>query len=92
MDLDDWIELPDAANRLDRHPTQVRKLAAAGELEARRIGPAGRGGRWLVSAASVEALRQRWAADPPRRGRPATGDPTPAALAKRKSRAKEATS
>lgn len=91
MDLDDWIELPEAATRLDRHPTQVRKLAASGDLVARRIGPAGRGGRWLISAASVAALQARWAADPPRRGRPAQGDPTPVALAKRKSRAKHET-
>ncbi len=65
---DDWIELIDAANRLDRHPTQVRKLAAAGGLVTRRIGPVGRGGRWLVSAASVAALVARWADAPPGAG------------------------
>ncbi len=87
---DDWIELIDAANRLDRHPTQVRKLAAAGGLVTRRIGPVGRGGRWLVSAASVAALVARWADAPPRRGRPTQGAPSVSALAKRKSRAKHA--
>lgn len=88
QELDDWIELPEAAERLGRHSTQVRKLAAAGELEARRIGPEGRGGRWLVSEASVEGLLTRWAVAPPRRGRPALDKPTPGAQAKRESRAK----
>lgn len=88
MDDGDLITTDEAAERLKRSPAYVLRLLKQGDLVGRRIGPDTRGGRWLVSAASVAALCERWAADPPRRGRPAQGDPTPVALAKRKSRAK----
>lgn len=85
---DEWLDLPEAAARLQRHPTLVRKLVADGTLIAQRLGPTGRGGRWMVSAASVAALAAQWAAQPPRRGRPADAEPSPGALATRRSRAK----
>jgi hypothetical protein len=88
---DDLITTDVAAARLDRSAAYVLRLLKQGDLVGRRIGPDTRGGQWLISAASVAALQARWAADPPRRGRPAQGDPTPAALAQRRSRARQAT-
>ena len=86
--LDDLITTDEAAARLERSATYVLRLRARGDLVGQRIGPDTRGGQWLISAASVDALRARWAADPPTRGRPAAGEtPSPAALAQRRSRA-----
>ncbi len=87
---DNLITTTEAAAQLSRSLSMINQLIKRGELIGRRIGPDTRGGRWLVSAASVAALVARWADDPPRRGRPAQGAPSASALAKRKSRAKHA--
>lgn len=88
---DDFITTTEAAAQLGRSMSMVNQLIKRGDLVGRRIGPDTRGGQWLISAASVAALIERWATDPPRRGRPALGEPSPAALAKRRSRAKHET-
>lgn len=64
----------------------VHTLRKDKRLEARRP----RGGQWLYDPSSVAALRAEWAASPPRRGRPALANPSPSALAKRRSRARQA--
>jgi excisionase family DNA binding protein len=55
------ISVADAAERLGVSERQVRRLAEAGELSARRVG-----GRWLID---VEAVRDRSRSEP-RSGRP----------------------
>jgi len=55
------FDVSSAAHALGVHPSRVRSLIAAGELEAEKIG-----GRWLVDAASV-ANRSRRSSAP---GRP----------------------
>lgn len=88
--MSEWQSTEEASTRLERTERTVRMLIERGDLHAERLGPAGRGGRWLVSAASVESLRAAWAVQPPRRGRPLVGDtPTPSALSKRRSRAQQ---
>jgi excisionase family DNA binding protein len=57
----DLISVADAAERLNVSERQVRRLAEAGELSARRVG-----GRWLIDA---EAVRDRSRSEP-RSGRP----------------------
>ncbi len=90
--MDDiWLTTDEAAVRLERSRNMVLKLLAAGELRGRRLGPATRGGQWLVEAASVTELLARWAVDPPHVGRPASADPSPAALAQRRSRERRGT-
>ena len=64
----------------------VRTLRTEGQVQARPTS----GGQWLYDAASVEALHAQWAETPPRRGRKAVADPSPAALAQRRSRARRA--
>lgn len=87
--MDDLITTDVAAERLGRSVERVRVLIKQGDLIGRRIGPATRGGQWLVSAASVAALRAQWARNPPKAGRPAaSSEPTPLALAQRRSRAR----
>ena len=87
---DNLITTTEAAAQLSRSLSMINQLIKRGELIGRRIGPDTRGGRWLVSAASVAALVSRWADAPPRRGRPTQVTPSASALAKRKSRAKHA--
>lgn len=65
------LTVPDAARRLGISAAYLRRLIAAGDLPARRIGPATRGGQWLLDAADVQQLAQQRAHDPPRLGRPA---------------------
>jgi len=86
---DDLITTTEAAERLDRSAVYVLRLLNRGDLAGRRIGPDTRGGQWLVRAASAAALRARWAASPPRRGRPAEAAPSESTLAKRRSRARQ---
>ena len=86
----DEITPEEAAARLGRKPRRVRQLLDNGELEGRRIGPDSRGGRWLVSVASVERLLAQWAADPPKPGRKQVTAPSAQTLAKRKSRQRAA--
>lgn len=88
--MTDWLSTEDAAGRLDLTPIMVRKLIERGQVIAERFGAAGRGGRWMVSAADVDRLARERAANPPRSGRPLDTDtPSAAALAKRKSRARQ---
>jgi excisionase family DNA binding protein len=86
---EEWISTEEAATRLGKSEQIIRRLAEQGTLAADRLGPAGRGGRWMISAASVEALRAEWEKNPPRRGRPTAADPSAAALAKRRSRERQ---
>ncbi|NNJ13705.1 helix-turn-helix domain-containing protein [Chloroflexales bacterium ZM16-3] len=85
----DLITTTDAAAQLGRSMSTINQLIKRGDLVGRRIGPDTRGGQWLVSAASVAALAARWAANPPRRGRPAAAAPSESTLAKRRSRARQ---
>ena len=78
----------DAGAILDRHPSYILLLVKRGDLAARRLGPDTRGGRWLIDAASVAALKAQWDANPPQRGRPADVAPSASAVAKRRSRAR----
>lgn len=88
MSNDDLITTDVAAERLARSPAYVLRLVKQGDLVGQRIGPDTRGGQWLVSAASVAALKAQWAVSPPRRGRPPAGaTPSAAALAQRRIRA-----
>jgi excisionase family DNA binding protein len=87
--VDDLITTTEAAERLERSPRYVLQLINRGELEVRRIGPKTRGGQWLVSVASIDALLERWETDPPRRGRPADKTPSVSALARRRSRERQ---
>ncbi len=80
----------EAAAILARSPRTVLKLLARGTLHGRRLGPPSRGGRWLVDAASVWALKAAWDAQPPTPGRPSLAIPSAAAHAKRRSRANRA--
>lgn len=88
MDQVTEITPAEAAEQLGRSHNYVLKLLDSGELAGRRIGPASRGGRWLVDAADVARLKAEWEHNPPRRGRPAATEPSAAALAKRRSRAR----
>lgn len=84
---DNLITTHVAAERLGRSPVYVLRLLKQGDLQGQRIGPDSRGGQWLISAHSVDALAQRWAAEPPRRGRPPAGaTPSPEALPQRRAR------
>lgn len=56
-----WIDVVDAARELNVAARQVRRLAASGELAARRVG-----GVWLIDSDSVRSRRRRG----PRAGRP----------------------
>lgn len=53
-----WVTTRQAARALGVIPRQVRNYIAAGDLEGRKEGK-GVTERWLVSIASVEALRQK---------------------------------
>lgn len=77
------ISVEQAAALLGRSSRTVRKLAADGELVARRLN--GDSGPWLIDAVSVQA----WSIAPPARGRKPDIAPSPTALAKRKSRARQ---
>lgn len=68
------LTVPDAARQLGVTPAYLRRLIAAGDLPARRIGPDTRGGQWLLDAADVQRLAARRGQHPPRRGRPARGE------------------
>lgn len=59
------LSTAEAARRLRRSPTLVRRLADRGVLDYERCAL----GR-LIDADSVAALVRRWETDPPRRGRP----------------------
>jgi excisionase family DNA binding protein len=76
----------EVADLLGVSPRYVRALREGGRLTARR--PVG--GQWLYDAARVEALRVQWAETPPMRGRKPSVNPSPAALAQRRSRARRA--
>jgi len=78
----------EAAELLDRSANYILLLLKRGDLIGRRLGPATRGGRWLIDARSVHALKAQWDAQPPQRGRPADDAPSPVAAAKRRSRAR----
>jgi excisionase family DNA binding protein len=56
-----WMDVAEAAHELGVDARQVRRLAAAGELVARRVG-----GVWLIDSDSVRDRRQR----SPKAGRP----------------------
>lgn len=56
-----WIDVVDAARELKVDARQVRRLAASGELTARRVG-----GVWLIDRDSVRSRQRRG----PRAGRP----------------------
>ena len=62
-----WLSVLEAADELDVQDRQVRNLLAHGSLEGRRVGRA-----WLVSAASVNSLKQQ---------RPSAGRPLAAGSA-----------
>lgn len=85
----EWISTAAAAEQLDLSPIMVRKLVESGELAAERLGSAGRGGRWLISAVDVARLAAERAANPPRRGPAPSSAPSAAALAKRRSRERQ---
>lgn len=89
MNDTDLITTTEAAVHLGRSMSTINQLIKRGDLVGRRIGPNTRGGQWLVSAASVAMLAARWAASPPRRGRPAIAAPSESTQAKRRSRAKQ---
>jgi len=81
----DEVTPAEAGAILERHPSYIPRLVARGDLIGRRLGPDTRGGRWLIDAASVYALKQRWDAMPPQRGRPADLRAPSTASAKRRS-------
>ena len=65
--MTDILTTTDAAAMLNISRQRIRALIANGRLPAQRIGPAGRGGEWLLAREDVEAF----AALPRRTGRPA---------------------
>lgn len=55
LEQDGGLTVAEAAERLARHPTQIRRWCEAGDLRAARTDA----GRWVIDAASVERFVPR---------------------------------
>ncbi len=68
-DTPNELTIRQAAAILARSPAWIRRLVQQGRLPVRREGTGNRT-TCFVSRAAVDALRQSWAEQPPRVGRP----------------------
>lgn len=67
---DTHMTTEDAAGELGKTTRRILQYIKDGDLDAIRIGPTSRGGRWLVSRVSVAELKAQHTHKPPKAGYP----------------------